>query len=170
VKIARQSRRHVSRHGEPVILFAVGEHSFAAPANEVDEIRDLHGLESIEDATRRTSVSKISATLERSGKSYFVVSAARHFGLPQTDPSRLMVLRGQPIAVLVDNIDRMAEIEKVLPLPNAFYGQERRWYRGLALMSGTAIPVVNMSSFLTPAEQVVARSVVSRLAGKGVSA
>jgi hypothetical protein len=81
-----------------------------------------------------------------------------------------MVLRSHPVAILVDSIDRMAEIEKILPLPRAFSGNERNWYTGLALMGELVVPVVNMPAFLTPAEQVMAKSFVNRLASKGVTA
>ncbi len=170
MKIAQQSRKHALRHGEAAILFAVGEYRFAAPAVEVDEIRDLHGIESIESATQKTSVSKVVARFERSGQTYLVVDAARHFRLAASVPSRLMVLRGRPIAVRVENIERMAEIGKTLPLPKAFRGEERRWYRGLVLIGEQVVPVVQTSSFLTAAEQVIAKATLARPAGKGVPA
>ncbi len=170
MKIARQSRKHAPRHGEAVILFAVGDYKFAAPAADVDEIRDLQGVESIEDATQRTSVSKVVATLERSNRTYYVVDAGRHFRLSSSSVSRVMVLRGQPVAVRVDSIDRMAEVGKTLPLPRAFRGEERRWYRGLVLIDQQVVPVLQMSSFLTAADQVVAKAMLGRLAGKGVPA
>lgn len=170
MKIARQSRKHALHHGEAVILFTAGGYAFAAPAAEVDEIRDLHGTESIEGVTQRTSVSKVVATLERTGRTYFVVDAARHFGLAASNASRLMVLRGKPIAVRVEGIDRMAEIGKTLPLPKAFCGDERRWYRGLVLIGEQVVPVVEMSSFLSAAEQVIAKASLGRLAGNGVPA
>lgn len=169
MKITRERRKHSARHGEPVILFAVGEYTFAAPAADVDEIRDLQGIDSIAPATQRTSVSKVKATLERSNKPYYVVDASQHFRLGPATPSRLMVLRSQPVAVLVDSIDRMAEIELTVPIPRAFNGDERRWYRGLTILNDIVIPIVNTSAFLTLAEQVIAKSVVSRLA-KGVTA
>ena len=170
MKITRRPPKHALGHGEAVILFAVGGHTFAAPAVDVDEIRDLQGIDSIESATRHTSVSKVVATLERSGRTYFVVDAARHFRLAACKASRWMVLRGQPMAVGVESIDRMAEIGKVLPLPKAFRGEERRWYRGLVLIGEHVVPVVQMSSFLTPAEQVIAKATVTRMTGKGVPA
>jgi chemotaxis signal transduction protein len=169
MKIARKSRRHVSQHGEPVILFAAGEHTFAARANEVDEIRDLQGLNSVSGATEHTSVSKVKSTLERSKKTFYVVDACQHFRQGPSRPSRLIVLRDHPIAVLVDSIDRMMEIDKILPLPRGFSGQERAWYSGLALVNEAVVPVVKMSAFLSPAEQVMAKSAVTRLA-KGVMA
>lgn len=169
MKAGRRSRKHAA-HGEAAILFAVGGNTFAAPAVEVDEIRDLHGLESIEEATQRTTVSKVVATLERTGRTYFAVDASRHFRSARSKASRLMVLREQPIAVLVDAIDRMAEIGQMLPLPKAFRGEERRWYRGLALIGEQVVPVMQMASFLTAAEQVIARATVARISGKGVPA
>lgn len=168
MKIARHSRKHAPLNGEAVILFAVGGFTFAAPATEVDEIRDLHGTESIESTTQRTSVAKVVATLDRSGRTYYVVDGARHFRLGGSTASRMMILRGQPIAVRVESIDRMAEIGKTLPLPKAFRGDERRWYRGLVLIGEQVVPVVNMTSFLTPAEQVIAKATLAR--AKGVPA
>jgi chemotaxis signal transduction protein len=170
MKIMRESRKHALHHGTPVILFAVGEHTFAAPADEVDEIRDLHGLESIGSATLGTSVSKVKATFQRSNRTYYVVDAGEHFRQLPSKSSRLMILRSHPVAVLVDSIDRMAEIQKVLPLPRAFSGEEQHWYLGLGLMGESVVPVVNTPTFLTPAEQVIAKSIVARLASKGVTA
>ncbi len=169
MKIARQSRKHAPRHGEAVILLTVGEHKFAAPAAEVDEIRDLHGIDSIESGTQRTTVSKVVGTLEYVHRTYYVVDAARHFQVPAMNATRLLVLRGHPVAVRVDSIDRMAEIGKTLPLPKAFQGEERRWYRGLVLIEDQVVPVLHMSSFLTAAEQVMAKA-LARRSGTGVPA
>jgi hypothetical protein len=81
-----------------------------------------------------------------------------------------MVLRGQSIAVRVESIDRMAEIGKTLPLPGAFRGDERRWYRGLVLVGDQVVPVVQTSSFLTAAEQVIAKATMARHTSNGVPA
>jgi len=51
-----------------------------------------------------------------------------------------------------DRIDRMAEIAAVYPLPRGFTGDERRWYRGLAYLDDSVIPVVEPTGFLTPEE------------------
>ena len=66
-----------------------------------------------------------------------------------------MVLRGVKAAVLVDAIDRMTQIAAVHPLPRAFSGDERDWYRGLAVVEGRVIPVVNEHSFLSRGEVTV---------------
>jgi chemotaxis signal transduction protein len=56
------------------------------------------------------------------------------------------------IAVLVDRIERMAEIAAIHPLPHAFSGRERVWYRGLAYLDDQVIPVMNPKGFLTAEE------------------
>jgi len=63
-----------------------------------------------------------------------------------------MVLRNSPAAVIVDGIDHMQEIYSIQALPEAFSGEERRWYRGLTLIKGKVVPVVRPEAFLTKAE------------------
>jgi chemotaxis signal transduction protein len=72
--------------------------------------------------------------------------------LPVTRPALVLILRQFRAALLVDRIDRMAEISAVHPLPLAFNGEERRWYRGLAYLDDSVIPVVEPTGFLTPEE------------------
>ena len=90
--------------------------------------------------------------LERKGRTYYVVNAGQHFGLPVTRPTLVLVLRKSRACALVDRIEEMLEIEVVRSLPRAFSGEERRWYRGLALIGDSVIPVVHPSGFLTPGE------------------
>ena len=52
----------------------------------------------------------------------------------------------------MDRIDRMADISAVHALPLAFTGEERRWYRGLAYLDDSVVPVVEPTGFLTPEE------------------
>ncbi len=172
MRLLRNARKKPSvvRHGESAILFAIGAYSFLIAAEEVDEIRDMHGMESVAAATMRTSVAKIKSTVTKAAQTYFVVEGSLHFHLMPSRPSRLMLLRNQPVAVTVDSIDRMTEISRVLPLPKAFTGPERNWYRGLALVADKVIPVVNGVSFLSAAEQVVAKAAISHGVGRGARA
>ncbi len=171
MKLQRTSRRKlVARRGEAAILFAVGPYSFLIAAEEVDEIREMHELVSVSADTMRTSIEKIRSTLKKSGKTYFVVDGSLHFQMMPSHPTRLMILRNQPVAVTVDSIDRMTEIDRVLPLPKAFTCIEREWYRGLAVISDRVIPVVNGNSFLTAAEQVIARKALGQTVQTGASA
>ncbi len=163
MKIMRKTRRLAPRHGQSVILFAVGEQTFAAAASDVDEIRDLHGLIPVGDATRNTSVAKVKFFLERNHRRYYVVDAGLHFRGLKSVPTRLVVLREHPIAVLVDSIDRMTEISTLHSIPKSFCGQERDWYSGLALLNEKVVPVVKMPAFLTMADQAIAKSIASRI-------
>jgi len=62
------------------------------------------------------------------------------------------MLRQIRTAVLVDKIERMAEIAGIHALPRAFGGAERQWYRGLAYLEDQVIPVINPTGFLTAGE------------------
>jgi chemotaxis signal transduction protein len=115
-----------AHRGEPMILFAVGPHTFAIAASEVDEIRDLHDV----------------APLHQSVGFQMLPSKA----------ARLLVLRHHLVAVTADSIDRMTDIASVQSLPSAFRGLERSWYRGLAVLDGNVVPVVNPAAFLSEAE------------------
>ena len=157
--------RNAQRRSEAVILFAVGPYTFAMPAAEVDEIRDLHDLKSIS-ATSRRVPAKIRSTLVRERKKYYVVDANIHFRLLPSKASRVMILRGSRAAVSVDSIDRIVEVSAVLPLPRAFEGEERFWYKGIALQEDTVVPVVNPAAFLSSAECELADSL---LQAKGAS-
>ena len=98
--------------------------------------------------------------------SYFVVSAAAHFQLPPSRPSRVLILRNAPTAVLVDSTDRILEISALHALPRAFVHEERGWYRGLAVMGGDVVPVVNHNAFLDKAELEVLRAGLERVRGE----
>ena len=81
----------------------------------------MHGMVSVATATMRTSVAKIKSTVEKAGLTYFVVDGSSHFQLMPSRPTRLMMLRNQPVAVTVESIDRMTEIGKVLAAAQDFH-------------------------------------------------
>jgi chemotaxis signal transduction protein len=142
----------VSRN-ERAILFAVGGTTFAIAAEAVDEIRNLDGLEPWTPASLYQQFAKVRFTLDRQGYRYFVVDAAIHFGMTTAHaPTRMMLMRNLRSALLVDQIERMHDIGSVCALPAAFRGEERRWYRGLTVLRGKVVPVVNHDAFLTRAE------------------
>ena len=144
-----------TRRGEPMILFAVGANTFAIAASEVDEIRDLHDLKALKPSFGYT---RVKSTLHRGKRDYFVVDAASHFQMLPSKAARLLVLRNHPVAVTADSIDRMTDIGVVQSLPASFRGLERTWYKGLALLEGTVIPVVNPSAFLSDSEAAELRT------------
>lgn len=147
---ASNSRR--STTSEPMILFRVAHQTFAIAAHAVQEIRSTDGLAAAATEFEQTEVPKVHHTIERAHRTYYVVNAGTHFGLPVTRPTLVLILRQLRAAVLVDQIERMTDIFTVHPLPRAFAGQERRWYRGLTYLDDHVIPVIQPNGFLTPDE------------------
>lgn len=170
MRIVRAETRKRAHHGEAMILFAVGGTTFAIAAADVDEIRDTSGLEALPASHLGPKFAKFKHTLQREGRTYFVVDANTHFRVLPTGHSRLLVLRGSPAAVLVDAIDRMTEIAVIHPLPKSFTGDEREWYRGLAVLKEDVVPVVDATAFLTKAESTVLKASAEKQAAKGAVA
>jgi chemotaxis signal transduction protein len=149
---AAKSASRRARQQETVVLFAVANQMFAIAADAVQEIRSTDSLAGSAIEIDQIEIGKVRHTVVRSRRTYFVVNAGMHFGLPVTRPLLVLILRNLRVAVLIDRIDRMAEISRVLPLPLAFSGDERRWYRGLAQVDDLVIPVIRPDGFLTEEE------------------
>ena len=130
-----------------MILFVVGEHTFAISASAVTEIQSTQEMKPL--ASQMFRYGKVHHTITREGRRYWVVDANIHFAMMPTQSSRLLMLAESPVAVKVDAIVRMADIGKMLPLPQSFKGDERDWYLGLTLLDGMVVPVVNPASFLS---------------------
>ena len=162
----RPVRKPAAPAGEAVILFDVAGSTFAIAASAVDEIRSLEGLEAFASPPLRT----IRYWLQRGQRDCFVVETAAHFRLAASSPARLLVLRGSPIALLADSVERMTEIAAILPLPRAFVGEERLWYRGLALIAGRVFPVVDPAAFLSKSELALLQAAAARLRAQEASA
>lgn len=140
------------RHSEQVILFGVANRMFAIAAAAVQEIRSTDSLAGSANEIEHSEIPKVRHTLERSHQTYYVVNAGAHFGLPVTRPTLVLILRQLRVAVLVDRIERMAEIAAIRALPLAFAGEERRWYRGLTYIDDHVIPVIQPAGLLTADE------------------
>lgn len=151
---------------EDVIVFVVGGFRFAISAAAVKEIRSMDGLHAFTLGGISAQISKLKYTLERSGTTYFVVDAARHFQLLPSQPSRVLILRNLTTAVLVDSTDRIMQISALHALPRAFTQEERSWYRGLAVVNGAVVPVVNHNAFLSKAELEILRAGLERVRGE----
>ncbi|MGH9639944.1 MAG: chemotaxis protein CheW [Candidatus Acidiferrales bacterium] len=141
-----------ARRPETVVLFMVANQMFAIAAEAVQEIRSTDSLAGSAFEIEQFEIGKVRHTIERARRRYFVVNSGMHFGLPVTRPTLVLILRNLRVAVLIDRIERMAEIFSVYPLPLAFAGDERRWYRGLANVDDFIIPVIQPSGFLTEEE------------------
>ncbi len=163
MRIVKAEHRKRASRGESVILFSVAGTTFAISAGAVDEIRSVSGLEPLRTGFLHPKYSKFKFKLERDGRTYFVVDANTHFHILPTNHDRLLVLRDRPAAVLVDAIDRMTEISALQALPRAFSGEEREWYRGLAVLKDTVVPVVEPDAFLSKAESTVLKAATQKV-------
>ena len=153
MKLGRiEKRKQRSRRSESVILFAVAQYKFAIAANAVDEIRNLEGLRPLGQAFARAG--KVRNIFERDHRTYFVVDANLHLRILSSHATRLLLLRDVSVALTADSIDRMAEITALHSLPLAFQGEERKWYRGLALIGEDVVPVMNPAALLSKTEIV----------------
>lgn len=161
----KQLRPQPQAAREDVIVFAVSGFKLAIAAGAVKEIRGMEGLHPFTLGGISAQIAKLKHTLERNGTTYFVVDAAQHFLLPPSHPSRVMVLRNMPTGVLVDSTDRIMEISALHALPPAFTHEERGWYRGLAVVNGQVVPVVNHAAFLNRAELETLRAGLERVRG-----
>lgn len=148
MRLARSRKKKTQRaHGYPVILFTIGDNMFAIGASAVIEIQSLQGMQAI--GVQPRQFGKVRHTITREGQRYWVVDGNVHFAMMPTHSTRVLLLDESPVALKVDGIVRMTEIARVLPLPKAFHGDERNWYRGLALVDDTVVPVVNPGALLS---------------------
>jgi len=159
VRLARHKKKQPRVSGYPVILFTIGDNLFAIGAAAVNEIQSLQGMQDIGSHPRQFG--KVRHTITREGRRYWVVDGNVHFGIMPTYSTRVLLLGESPVAVKVDGIVRMTEVQRVLALPQAFTGEERNWYRGLALVDETVVPVVNPEAFLSHYDMVALEQVVS---------
>jgi hypothetical protein len=144
---------------------------FAIAANAVDEIKNLDGLSPFKAPPGRFSQVKHTLLREKKDRGilYFVVDASAHFHIAPRKPGRLLILRDTKVAVLVDSIDRMAQIGPVSPLPLAFSGEERNWYRGLAVIENSVVPVLYPECFLSKGEVAVLYAGCAQTLAKGAA-
>jgi len=127
--MSNSAKRAAPPPGLPVILFTVGEFTMGVPAREVDEACDARSSHAW------------------NGQDTTVVDTREFFHADVSGHPKYLVLHGAPIALAVDSISRIAEVGEIIPLPRAFTGHERRWYRGLALINGEVVPVLNTAVF-----------------------
>jgi chemotaxis signal transduction protein len=141
-----------ARASEAVILFCIANQTFAIAADAVQEIRSTDSLGGTAIEIEQAEVPKVRHLVERARRTYYVVSGCAHFGLRVTRPTLVLILRQIRAAVLVDSIERMADVATIHPLPRGFQGDERKWYRGLTYLEDRVIPVINPGGFLTVEE------------------
>ena len=109
----------------PVILFTAGGRRFAVEASEVEEIRDRD---------ERTAIRKL--------KGPESIDFALQVGLGAGILDRYVVLKPGECSLGVTEVERMATLPRMVPLPRLFCGAERQWYRGLLLLENDVVPLV----------------------------
>jgi chemotaxis signal transduction protein len=135
--------------GEQFLLLAVSNQIFAISTSAVQEIRSTDSLAGTAREIDYPQIPWVRHTIKRNQRTYYVVNAALHFGLPMMRPGLVLILRSCRAAVLIDRIERMADISRMHRLPKAFAGEEQKWYRGLAYADDRVIPVIEPASFLS---------------------
>jgi chemotaxis signal transduction protein len=143
------SKRDRTAGGEQVLLFVVGSQIFAITTEAVQEIRSTDSLAGTADEIENSPISWVRHKIKHGHRTYYVVNAASQFQLPITRPTLLLIMRHSRTALLIDRIERMTEISRVYPLPRAFRGDERRWYRGLAYADDRILPVIEPTALLS---------------------
>jgi chemotaxis signal transduction protein len=163
VRFFKKEQRKRPGNREDVILFAVGPYTFAIGAKSVEKIENMEELRPIKLNATLPRLAKVKHTLERE-RQYFVVDASAHLLMLPSRASRVLMLRNSSVALAVDSIDRIAEISAIHPLPHAFIGEERGWYRGVALIQDIVVPVVNAEAFLTTSDLKQMQAALSKSA------
>lgn len=137
---------------ERVILFRIASQPFAISAAAVQEIRSTDNLTGDASEISRAGLNKVRHTIRRARRTVYVVDGGILFGLAPSRVTLVLVMQRARTALLVDAIERMAAISRLFVLPQAFRGEERLWYRGLALIDDNVVPVVSPEGLLSERE------------------
>ncbi len=137
---------------EQIILFRVSGQLFAVSSASVQEVRSSDSISGAATEISAPGLRKVSHVLRRGDRSLFIVNGAMHFGLRAAAGALLFVLRKTRTALLIDGIEKMTAMTRLQALPLCFCHEERQWYRGLAALDQTVVPVVHPEGFLSPEE------------------
>jgi len=137
---------------EQIILFRVSGQLFAVSSASVQEVRSTDSISGAATEISAPGLRKVSHVLRRGDRSLFIVNGAMHFGLRAAAGALLFVLRKTRTALLIDGIEKMTAMTRLQALPLCFCHEERQWYRGLAALDQTVVPVVHPEGFLSPEE------------------
>jgi chemotaxis signal transduction protein len=137
---------------EQIILFRASNQIFAISSASVQEVRSVDSLSGAAVEVSESSLPQVRHAIQRSDRNLYVVNAPLHFGLRPTPSALIFLLRNARVALLIDGIEKMTTMSRLLALPGAFCHEERRWYRGLTVLDQNVIPVVNPNGFLSTEE------------------
>jgi len=151
MRMAAPQKPHAPR-SEQIILFRASNQLFAISSASVQEVRSVDSLSGVATPINESSVGKVRHAIRRADRNLYVVNAPLHFGLRATPAALIFLLRNSRVALLVDGIEKMTSMTRLLALPGAFCHEERTWYRGLTVLDQNVVPVVNPAGFLTAEE------------------
>ncbi len=149
-----------SLRAEQIILFRIGEQLFALSSSSVQEVRSADSLSGGASKITAPGIEKVHQFVRRGHNTLFLVSGAKHFGLPVPEGILAFVLRNTRTALLVDSIERMTAMTRLQALPLSFCHEERQWYRGLTALDQTVVPVVRPEGFLSDEELMMLEAVL----------
>ena len=140
---------------EQIILFRISGQIFAISSASVQEVRSADSFSGGSSEINAPGIRKVREVMRRGDRSLFIVNGAAHFGLPASEGALVFVLRKTRTALLIDGIEKMASMSRLQALPLSFCHEERQWYRGLAALDQTVVPVVHPEGFLSTEELVL---------------
>ncbi len=139
------------RADDTIVVFHVGDTRFGIAADAVEEICGVEELRAMPPEFRSRSINHC---LTRRGHYHAVIDTAYFFRMLPARADRVLILRHDPIALLIGNVDRMQDVSAVHDLPRSFQGDERRWFRGLVRLFDGVVPLVNPQAFFDIAHSV----------------
>jgi chemotaxis signal transduction protein len=134
---------------EQIILFRVSGQTFAISSAAVQEVRSVDNIAGMARDLPESTLRKVRHSVRRGDRTFYIVNAAAHFGLPPQPSALVFFLRRTRTALLVDGIEKMTTMTRLQALSLAFQGEERNWYRGLTALDQVVIPVVEAEGFLS---------------------
>ena len=136
MRFFKEGQRKRRGNREDVILFAVGPHTFAIGAKAVERSSDMEELRPIKFSHHAAPASESKHTLDANGHTSWWTRARTCSCCP------LCFASADVVPVLGCRCGRhhrphRRDIGHMHPLPHVFLGEERGWYRGVALRSRT---------------------------------
>ena len=151
------------RESETIVVFRVADFRFGIAAAAVEEICGVEDLKPLPAGSRTRSMKH---SLTRRGREHWVIDGAYFFRMLPARAERLLVLRHEPVAILIGNVDCMQDIACVHEMPRSFQGEERRWFRGLIRSFDALIPLVDPQCFVDVVRAAKYQSAVPSVASQ----
>ena len=137
-----------AKFNETIVVFRIANMRFGIAAKAVEEIC---GVDDLSLLPRESRTRSIKHSLIRRGKEHLVIDGAAFFRIGSAPGERVLLFRGNPMGLLIGNVDCMQDVASLDEVPHAFQGDERHWFRGLVRLFDGVVPLVNPEVFLDAA-------------------